>query len=113
LSDGKHKVSLYQAGDEQTHEVELEVKDGRAVDLSLVGAVFSSLVPRPERNTYLVEQLDLNEDGLVEVSASHFPIGGDLGGSVIAKDVLDLPFNGQPDLSCQPGNEGNRFFYID
>ena len=113
LSDGKHKVSLYQAGDEQTHEVELEVKDGRAVDSSLVGAVFSSLVPRPERNTYLVEQLDLNEDGLVEVSASHFPIGGDLGGSIIAKDVLDLPFDGDPDLRCQPTNEGNRFFYID
>ena len=113
VSDGTHQISIYKPGYEQTQEVEMEVENGRALDSSLHGAVFSSLVPRPERNTYLVEQLDLNEDGLVEVSASHFPIGGDLGGSIIAKDVLDLPFDGEPDLRCQPGNEGNRFFYID
>ena len=113
VSDGTHQISIYKPGYEQTQEVEMEVENGRALDSSLHGAVFSSLVPRPERNTYLVEQLDLNEDGLVEVSASHSPIGGDLGGSIIAKDVLDLPFDGEPDLRCQPGNEGNRFFYID
>ena len=111
MEDGTRQVSVYQPGDEQTRVVDLEVKDGRAVDPAMAGSVFSSLVPRPQQNVYLVEQLDLNQDGLVEVTASHFPVDSN-NRSIIAQDVLDLPVDGQPDLRCQ-GEEGNRFFYID
>lgn len=103
MDDGAHEVTGYVPGAADAKTVQLTIKDGHATDPALFGMVFSSLVPRPAQNIYLVEQLDLNDDGMVEITASHFPRGEDNRRSIIAMDVLDEPLpDGTP-----------RFTYVD
>ena len=106
LADGLHKVLAYLPGAPDIQEIEIEVLDNRVADTVLFGALFSSVIPRELQTVYQVEELTITEDGLVKIVATHHPVsegtgGGIAGGSIIAKDTLDLPY---PD-----GNP--RFFY--
>lgn len=91
IADGKHDLTVYRPGADVTEVIEVEVKDHRVVDTSLHGAVFSSLVPREEQNLYQVEQVELTDEGLAQITASHFPAVrvGSSWKSVVAEDVLD------------------------
>lgn len=112
FDDGQYEVTAFVQGDDRVSVVLMDVKDGVVTNPALHGAVFSSLIPEVRQNVYVVEQLELNEDGLVEISASHFPVGYDNQESIIARDTLDYPFAGQSDLRCSLGSEGNRFIYV-
>ena len=107
LIDGLHKVLAYIPGAPDVQEIEIEVQNNRVADTNLFGALFSSVVPRELQNVYQVEELTITEEGLVKVVATHHPVGegtadpGNAGGSIIARDTLDLPY---PDGSP-------RFFY--
>ena len=107
LIDGVHKVLAYIPGAPDVQEIEIEVQNNRVADSNLFGALFSSVVPRELQNVYQVEELTITEEGLVKVVATHHPVGegtadpGNAGGSIIARDTLDLPY---PDGSP-------RFFY--
>ena len=87
LADGAHKVMAYKPGSEAVEEVTMTVTNGIVADPALQGAVFSSLVPQVTQNVYRVESLELDEDGMVSVMASHYPTEN--GRSVIADDVLN------------------------
>ena len=87
LPDGAHKVMAYKPGSEAVEEVTMTVTNGIVADPALQGAVFSSLVPQVTQNVYRVESLELDEDGMVSVMASHYPTEN--GRSVIADDVLN------------------------
>ena len=79
--------------------VNIEYKDGKVTDETYWGSVFSSLIPDSVANTYLIEEVSIDDDGLVDITASHFPTNS-RGESLIAKDVVDF----------SEDNTG-RFFY--
>jgi hypothetical protein len=99
IPDGQHEILLYRKGSDDVERVTIDYKDGRVTDEAYWGSVFSSLIPDSVANTYLIEEVSIDDDGLVDVTASHFPTNSK-GESLIAKDVLDF-------------NEDNtgRFFY--
>ena len=89
IEDGVHSVSLYNRQDPDIKEVELEIQDGKVVDPQFRGSLFSTWVPAKLSSVYLVEELNLDEEGLVNITASHFPM--DQGGtrSAIAELILN------------------------
>ena len=100
LADGIHEVSMYVAQAARVETVQLEVKNNRVEDKQYWGSVFSLIVPRPEQNLYQVESIEIDEDGLANVAASHYPATKVDGRwrSLIAEDVLD--------------EDGSRFYII-
>jgi hypothetical protein len=107
LTNGTHNVLAYIPGASDVQEIEIEVLNNRVADPALFGALFSSVIPRELQTVYQVEELTLTEEGLVKIVATHHPVGegtadpANAGGSIIARDTLDLPY---PD-------GGDRFFY--
>jgi hypothetical protein len=101
IPDGQSEVLMYRKGSDDVERVMMEYKDGRVTNEIYWGSVFSSLIPDSASNTYLIEEVTIDEDGLVDITASHFPTNS-LGESLIAKDVLDF----------SEDNTG-RFFYRD
>jgi hypothetical protein len=67
----------------------LTLVDGHVTDPALHGAVFSVDITNVTGAVYLVESLELTDEGLVEVNASHFPVD-DQGYSLVAKTTMDM-----------------------
>ena len=87
LLEGNHQVMAYRPGSDAAEEYTLTVSNGSVADQATWGTVFTVLEPRQQQNVYRVESLELDEEGLVAVTASHFPTEN--GRSMIADDVLD------------------------
>ena len=88
--EGNNVPVVYWDGTEETLKTAtLTVVDGRATDPALYGAVFSVSITSVKGTVYLVESLELTEEGLVEIRASHFPVD-DQGYSLIAKTTMDM-----------------------
>ena len=100
IPDGESEVLMYRKGSDDVERVNIEYKNGRVTNESYWGSVFSSLIPDSVANTYLIEEITIDEDGLVDITASHFPTNS-RGESLIAKDVLDF------------SQTNGRFFYRD
>ena len=88
LDDGDHDVLLYTLGSDEVVQQTITITDGKATDPSLHGALFSVRSFAISENVYLVEQLTLDGEGLVQIVASHFPLDTD-GISLITKDVFN------------------------
>ena len=89
MPDGSYQVDFYRPGGKEVESGILEIVNGYATDPELAGAVFSSRLSNDlKAQVYQVEQLTLGEDGLVEISASYFPVDDD-DISLIAKDLFD------------------------
>ena len=101
IPNGQSEVLMYRKGSDDVERVTMEYIDGCVTNKAYWGSVFSSLIPDSVANTYLIEEITIDEDGLVDITASHFPTNS-LGESLIAKDVLDF----------SEDNTG-RFFYRD
>jgi hypothetical protein len=89
LTDGDYDLLVYQRQNKAVERTTITIANGVVEDPALWGSVFSSLTPDSVATTYLVEEVNIDEDGLVDIKASHFPTDSD-GKSLIAKDVLDL-----------------------
>ena len=92
MDDGVHEVSIYVPATEQAQTMEITVKNNRVEDEALWGSVFSLITPRINDNIYQIESLEVDEDGLAQVVAAHFPAVklGTRWKSLVAEDVLDL-----------------------
>ena len=87
MGDGDYRVTYYKPELEGLAETTLTVVNGRATNAGLAGTVFT--VFRDEsvvENIYQVEQLTLNEDAMIDVVASYFPVDKN-GDSLIVKDM--------------------------
>ena len=85
---GTYEVFAYRAGDDDVRFTTLTVINGVTTDASLFGSLFTVRSDQVNCNIYQVEQITMDEDGLVEVQASHFPCDQNLR-SLIVQDVLD------------------------
>ena len=69
------------------------MKNNRAVNPELWGSVFSLITPREAQTLYQIEAIEIDADGMADITATHFPAtkieGTNEWESIIAKEVLD------------------------
>lgn len=73
MSDGTYDAVFYKSGDDHPMDVKLTVQGGSVVAPYHWGGLFALKVNTVTSNPYIVEQVQLDEDGLVDITASEFP----------------------------------------
>ncbi len=86
IPDGTYQVKAYRVGHDDIEELSITVTNNRVADQSLWGMIFSTSTPEVEDHTYLVEQLNISQEAVCQITASHFPMEN--GRSVIADDCI-------------------------
>lgn len=84
LADGTYAITYYQPGTEGVQTGNLTIANGVTANTQLWGALFTLTSSTINTGTYLVEQIDLDEDGLVNVTATEYPasaINSDMAGN--------------------------------
>lgn len=86
LPNGTYEVTYFKAGNDSPQTASMTVTNGSTSDTALYGSVFSVIQSSVYTSTYVVEQVELDEEGLVSISASEYPgnsIIGAIGGIVV------------------------------
>lgn len=73
MPDGDYTITYFKAGDPSVQTATLTVVKGRTGNPLLWGSIFSVIETSSYSGTYLVEQVELDEEGLVSISASEYP----------------------------------------
>jgi hypothetical protein len=87
LSDGNYSVYYWERDQSEVSSGTLRISDGIAQNIR--NAVFSVINQNVNEEVYQIEAIDLNEDGIVTIKGSNYPVDG-ANRSLIARDVLDL-----------------------
>jgi len=92
LANGSYPIVYYRAGDQDVSTGTLTVANGVTTDTQLFGALFSLQSSSLTTNIYLIEQVELDEEGLVSVTATEFPasqLNADMSGAgmIVEGDV--------------------------
>ena len=90
LEDGDYPIAYFGVEDDDVTSASMKVADGKAVDSDLYNKLFTVTSTATSSNVYMVEQLTLGEDGMVDVVATEFP-ATEAFNSLIAMDVLTDP----------------------
>jgi hypothetical protein len=88
LADGQYQILYFAVDANDVRRGTLTVSGGKAAEPALRGIVFSVVEATMSESVYMVEQLTLNEENTVQVTASEFPCDSRLS-SLIAQDVLN------------------------
>jgi hypothetical protein len=87
IANGTYDAMVYNPATSQVLERKITISSGSVTDASLYGTLFTLLSETVNKGVYQVEQLTLDEDGLVNVAAVEVPVDS-AGASIVAKDVL-------------------------
>jgi len=87
IANGTYNAMVYNPATSQVLEREITISNNVVTDSTLYGTLFTLLSETVSKGVYQVEQLTLDEDGLVNVSAVEVPVDS-AGASIVAKDVL-------------------------
>ena len=87
IPNGTYNALVYTPSDGNVVEKPIRISGNKVTDSKLYGSLFTLLNEKVNKGVYQVEQLTLDEDGLVNVSAVHVPTNSS-GGSIVAEDVL-------------------------
>ncbi|NBX49993.1 hypothetical protein EBT25_08625 [bacterium] len=88
VANGTYNALIYNPVTGEVTEKAITVVNNAVTDSSVYGCLFTLLSTNINDNMYQVEQLTLDEDGLVNISAVEVPVDAQ-GVSIIAKDVLN------------------------
>lgn len=88
LANGSYPIVYYKSGSLDIQSATLSVSGGRTFQTALYNSVFTVQDVTASANVYVVEQLTVNEESNVEITATEFPCDDD-GSSLMARDVLD------------------------
>ena len=88
IDNGTYTALIYNPATSAVSEKEITINNGSVTDSTVYGCLFTLLSTTVNKNVYQVEQLTLDEDGLVNVSAVEVPVDS-TGASIVAKDVLN------------------------
>jgi hypothetical protein len=88
LDDGVYKVAYWNASFDDVETENMTVASGKAVELKFADSIFTLVNDTVSSGTYMVEQLTLSEEGLVDIVAVEFPTTSELN-SLIALDLLN------------------------
>ena len=87
IEDGEYDALLYNPTTEEVVETIITVADNTVSDSQYHGSLFTLLSGSTDYSVYQIESLNLEEDGLVSISAVEVPTDAS-GVSIVAKDVL-------------------------
>ena len=87
IEDGEYDALLYNPTTEEVVETIITVADNTVSDSQYYGSLFTLLSGSTDYSVYQIESLNLEEDGLVSISAVEVPTDAS-GVSIVAKDVL-------------------------
>ena len=87
FKDGIYNAFVYRAGADDVTEEEIEIVDGKVVDTGLYDSLFNIPSIARRLGVYQVEEIKVNEDGIVSITGSHHPVFEDLR-SKIVYDVM-------------------------
>jgi hypothetical protein len=87
IADGNYDALIYSPTTSGVLEQQIEISNNAVTDPALYGTLFTLLDTQENQGIYQVEQLTLDENGLVNVNAIMVPVDSN-GVSLIAKDVL-------------------------
>jgi hypothetical protein len=88
ITDGSYPIFYYDRISSDTKEGEMTVADGRVIEPALHDTLFTVKYAAASQGVYQVEQLTLDEDGLVEIVAAEHPVDEGLV-SLIARDITN------------------------
>jgi hypothetical protein len=88
LSDGAYTVSYWNASFDDLLTETMTVANGKAIETKFADSIFTIADATVSSGTYMVEQLTLGEEGLVDIVAVEFPTTSSLN-SLIALDLLN------------------------
>jgi predicted phage tail protein len=88
IANGTYRAIIYNPTNQNVTERQIVINNNTVSDSSLYGTLFTLLSETVRKGVYQVEQLTLDEDGLVSVSAVEVPVDS-AGASIVAKDVLN------------------------
>jgi hypothetical protein len=86
LVDGTHAVHYWERSQTEVETGQLVIANGVAQNMR--DAVFSVYNANQLSSVYMIEALDVNEDGIVTIKASNFPVDASQR-SLIARDTVD------------------------
>ena len=87
IPNGTYTALVYNPATSVVDEQKINITGNKVLNKNLYGTLFTLLSENVGKGVYQVEQLTLDEDGLVNVSAVHVPTSAG-GGSIVAEDVL-------------------------
>jgi hypothetical protein len=88
LADGRYRVFYWNANFDEPRTEEMTVASGKVVEPKFYSSVFTVEDANVSSNTYMIEQLTIGEDGLVDIAAAHFPTTNTFN-STLALDLLN------------------------
>jgi hypothetical protein len=92
LTDGQYNVIYYLPPEDTTQESTLTVANGRAVETTLFNSIFTVLTNTTSSNLYSVDQISLDEEGMVEIVGTEFPTMPNTTRSSIVEDLQSNGF---------------------
>ncbi len=87
VKDGDYEALLYNPTTQEVTETTITIADNAVSDSQYHGSLFTLLSGSTDYSVYQIESLNLEEDGLVSISAVEVPTDAS-GVSIVAKDVL-------------------------
>jgi predicted phage tail protein len=87
IEDGTYTAFVYRQGSETVVEEQITIENNRVTDPTLANALLNIPTITRRWGVYMVDKLDITEEGLVDITASHFPVFADLR-SKIVDDIL-------------------------
>jgi hypothetical protein len=87
IANGTYDALIYNPSTGAVTEQRITIQSNAVTDSALRGCLFTLLSLQTSASVYQVEQLTLDEDGLVNISAVEVPVDS-TGVSIVAKDVL-------------------------
>jgi hypothetical protein len=87
VKDGDYEALLYNPTTQEVTETTITIADNAVSDSQHHGSLFTLLSGSTDYSVYQIESLNLEEDGLVSISAVEVPTDAS-GVSIVAKDVL-------------------------
>ena len=88
IEDGSYDALLYGSASQEVLEAKIQISSNRVLDSRFHGYLFSLLTRTTDYSAYQIDSLNLEEDGLVSITAVEVPTDEN-GRSIVAKDVLD------------------------
>lgn len=87
LEDGTYSIVYFGVADDEVTPATMTIAGGKVVESALYDKLFTISDATVSSNVYMVEQLTLGEDGMVDVVATEFPASSEFN-SLISLDVL-------------------------
>ena len=87
VEDGDYEALLYNPTTQEVTETTITIEDNEVSDSDHHGSLFTLLGGSTDYSVYQIESLNLEDDGLVSISAVEVPTDAS-GVSIVAKDVL-------------------------